>query len=979
VILIDSYLRPTFLIFLAGLFCLLAFTLFIKAAWMPRMPEWLKSLAGWFAGPEIPDYIGVEQVSFSEEAFFQPLEELPIEPPVWADQVFQPDLGIKSERFLIEFRKVSKELGKDYYIKVHFPLIKIFGLSLPGSVEFAFPAYQIPNPSLLILSVFLAIAAQILVFSGNSLAGIIFYILCASGLMVWIRINPKWTSVFSNQWRITTRVEKLLLAVTLALAAFLRYYDLVIRVYGLEVDEIKWTIQSWYSTILMLNKGELVTQYIFMPVGFWIRSIFMRLFGMNFISPRIGSATLSIISIIFLYLLVRKLTGSKPLALLSSLLYTFSFIDLNIAHQALAQTMPEVWIICSFYFMILSLQERKWWQFQVTGILLAMGMMTFETFLPFPVITLLYLAGLGLYEIIKKITSVRKWFEYLFILAWPIILTYVIYTQGTIAFLREFDISALGQFFGNGSNIRDLSTFLLTNVSQLFQTIFSHIVSTDSLVNWSGPLINPLLLPFVVIGFVYNLWNIRRPNFALIPFWFIIFVVIGPISLGAVYPRVLYAVLAPLLIWGAMGLWTFLGSLRAFFDGRNIKLAFPIFFLVLIAIIINDYHVFSSFLSDPTDQQKRRELADLTTQSAGKVPMVLYPYMPDQNDILATESDVILLSVAGGDHLGQDAENHFKQLEFSQLLTNLWEDRQLPGVDLFFDKTSDLQVQRISALNIVLRCYPRAIINKSGLFFSVYHFDSVALNQPECYRGTPPLAISPKDGARFPSGNPLIFSWDTNGLESTSHLITLERKSLGTDLIEVEDTFAGPGWDISSEFVKDFSGKGFLLDEWKAGDAQYNYSVPEAGQYRIWIRSYKRRVNDQHNFITIDGKKVEFAGNNNTLDAWVWDDLGTYNLSQGQLPITLSRTYGIDEEYSVFIDDLLITTDTVNPPDQVKPWKNVTNTGEIHSVANSYNLPEMLPPGDYRWKVCIYDGNSLVDSSGVRGLESPITTFTITP
>jgi hypothetical protein len=270
-------------------------------------------------------------------------------------------------------------------------------------------------------------------------------------------------------------------------------------------------------------------------------------------------------------------------------------------------------------------------------------------------------------------------------------------------------------------------------------------------------------------------------------------------------------------------------------------------------------------------------------------------------------------------------------------------------------------------------------MSKSGQFFTVYHFTQVALSQPKCYQGATPVTIAPQDGAGLISGNPITLAWDTSGVVSTSHQVTIERKITGTYLMELEDTFTGLGWDISSDFVKDFSGKGFLLDEWQAGIAQYNFPLPEAGQYRIWIRSYKRRVNDQHNFITLDGKKVEFAGDKNMLDAWVWDDLGTYNLSQGKLPITLSRTYGIDEEYSVFIDVLLITSDTVNPPDQIKLWENVINTGEISSSAGKLSLPEILPPGNYRWKVRIFDSNKLVDSSGMRGLDSLITTFTISP
>ncbi len=145
----------------------------------------------------------------------------------------------------------------------------------------------------------------------------------------------------------------------------------------------------------------------------------------------------------------------------------------------------------------------------------------------------------------------------------------------------------------------------------------------------------------------------------------------------------------------------------------------------------------------------------------------------------------------------------------------------------------------------------------------------------------------------------------------------------------------------------------------------------------FWIKSYKRRVNDQHNFITIKGKMLGFAGDLNPLNEWVWEDLGTMDLSRGQLPMTLSRTYGKDEEYSVFIDVVLLTADLVNPPGQVKVWETVAKTGEVSSPSNEYTLPEILPEGDYRWNVRIFDGDFLVDSSGERGLVTSFATFTI--
>ncbi len=221
--------------------------------------------------------------------------------------------------------------------------------------------------------------------------------------------------------------------------------------------------------------------------------------------------------------------------------------------------------------------------------------------------------------------------------------------------------------------------------------------------------------------------------------------------------------------------------------------------------------------------------------------------------------------------------------------------------------------------------------------------------------------------------------WDTKGLQSTSHILTVDRKESDTFWIEAEDAFSGPGWSKSSEYVNGFSGDGFLFDNWDAATIEYKLLLPKEGQYRIWIRSFKREQNDQVNFITIAGKKTEFASNRNTLNAWVWDDLGSYSLPEGSLPIFLSRIYGKDPEFSVFIDSILVTPDLINPPDQIQIWKNILTTGDISSASAQYSFAEALPPGEYRWKVRIFDGNRLIDSGGAPGVESQTAVFRVSP
>ncbi len=737
--LLDAFQHPVFIILISLLFALLALVAFLPAARFSHLPVWFTRLGNWF---NRPDQSQLEKEEKAEEdiLLIEPSDETPpeiivSEPPSWAIEL-SPSERPQNHNWLDgKFKSVSTSQGKDFYIRIHVPSIHLIWPHLPQGMEISIPAIRIPNGVLLILSVCLAIAAQFIISHKAFIVGILFYFASALCLIIWARRNPKWLRVLTNQLRISPRAEILIASLLLLIIAFTHFYDIGHRVYGLEADETKWTVQSWYSAILRVDQGEFASaHYNFLPVSFWIRSIFLRVFGMNFISARIETAFLSLLSAVFLYLLVRRLTASKSIALLSTLLFSFSFVELNLSHQALAETTPEVWMMSGFYFSILAIQQRRWWQFQTAGILLALGMMTYETFFPSVPIVLLFLFGFALIRIIRKKESARTWLMSLLLIIWPIIIVYLTFTNRYLAARSGYHLGVLLSFSKNGTNIGALFSFLLGNINNLFQTIFSRIVWTDALINWQGPFVNPILLPFLVVGFVYNLWNIRRPYFVFIPLWFLIHTIIAPIFLGAVYPRVLYTGLAPLMIWGAMGLWTCLAALRAWIDGLKLKFALPIFAFLLVAIIVSDYHIFTSSLIDPIDRQKRHELADLTAKSASSVQMVLFPYEPNQHDAVEMESHVILFSVAGGRRTGLDAKNFFQQLSFDQSLQAIWQDRQLTSLDLIFDKTAENMLdQRKTALQVILQCYPEALLSNSKQFFDVYHFDSKALSQPKCY------------------------------------------------------------------------------------------------------------------------------------------------------------------------------------------------------------------------------------------------------
>ncbi len=839
---------------------------------------------------------------------------------------------------------------------------------------------RLPDLALLWLALLLAGIAQVWIHFGAVTAGDLTYLASLVCMVMWTIPNPAWRDTFVQPGNLPVRAERMLMGALFVVAIVSRFYDLSYRVYALESDESKWTAQSWYSVILGEDHGEFHSKhYVYLPVDFWVRSIFLRLFGVNYASARIESACISIIAIMFLYFLARRLFGNSLLALLSALLYGFSFGELTASHQALHSSPIELWMMPGLYFLLSASQSKEKWRFQVTGILMALGMLTYDTFLPTAAFTLTWLTGQAIHEVAKKKTGMRDWLVYLALTAWPIALTYGYFTH---RYLVERYFSYYYEYFPYFStlNLANGVARFLQGAAAVWKTTF-YPVAADQYLTWQGPLVNPLLLPWVVIGLGYALGNFRQPRYVFLLALYLFQVSIAT-AMNYPYPRVLYPSLAPLALLGALGLWVLYAILRSMHGLASAgRFSGPVFLLAITIILINDYRIFTSALHTPQEQVVRRELADFSTASTKEVGMILYPYLPNQADPLELESNVMLFTVSGGHEVGLDeARQKYRQIEVSQLLQTLWQMRSQPGLDILFKKDAPTHQQdRLASLHAVLTFYPQTELIRSGRFFDLYRVPAPALSRPRCYTLPAPRGLQPSNGTRLPANRPVTFAWKTDDINGSSYEISIERLRSNLQWIEAEQNFQGTGWIIDAKFADGFHRSGFLLDSWQVERAHLNYTLPQAGQYHVWVRFYKRLDNDQQNFLEIAARSVPFAQNGNPLDQWIWQEAGLFDLPSGPLPMSLFRTYGKDEQYSIFVDTLLLTTDSSYNPNVDPPWLERVQSGEFSTAGNEYTFPHLLPPGEYRWKVRMFDQNGLVDDLGARGIESDWSWFTIYP
>ena len=210
----------------------------------------------------------------------------------WFIRPVQPEApAVLPEETVLIPEKTSEFVSRPLHDEIPELVDHLSGSSHPTRLQSA----HFPNAVLLVASIFLACAAQLTVLRHAYILGIILYSLCGVGLWLWSRRNPGWMDLFPRQIQVSRRLEIILSIVLLLAIAFTRFYDLKYRVYGLEADETKWTVQSWYSAILQVDQGDFATaHYQYLPVSFWVRSAFLRIFGLNFLSARIESAFLSL-------------------------------------------------------------------------------------------------------------------------------------------------------------------------------------------------------------------------------------------------------------------------------------------------------------------------------------------------------------------------------------------------------------------------------------------------------------------------------------------------------------------------------------------------------------------------------------------------------------------------------------------------------------------------------------------------------------
>jgi hypothetical protein len=140
-----------------------------------------------------------------------------------------------------------------------------------------------------------------------------------------------------------------------------------------------------------------------------------------------------------------------------------------------------------------------------------------------------------------------------------------------------------------------------------------------------------------------------------------------------------------------------------------------------------------------------------------------------------------------------------------------------------------------------------------------------------------------------------------------------------TIFIEAEGFDITGGWVIDQQFV-DQMGSAFLLAHGMGSpvsDARTSISVPEAAEYRVWVRTrdwvatWKAPGAPGRFQLLVNGKPLRATFGNEGA-TWHWQDGGVVRVPKGDAELTLHDLAGFDGR----CDAILLTTDTaLRPPD----------------------------------------------------------------
>lgn len=786
--------------------------------------------------------------------------------------------------------------------------------------------------------------------------GIILYFIAGLGFFLWsVFANKSINSDLDEKHSIPFHWEAALVILTLALATFGRMYSLRSIPYGIEGDEAKWTAEV--VTLGIRGEPDELGMYHrdALPTSFYMQTLFHKILGPSLITARFEVAFFSILATFIFYLFLRQITA-VPLALLAAWFLSASIFDISASRLAHVESHVKLWPVLTLALLMWAIRVKRWQAYTITGIALAIGLLTYDTVWPLGFAVLL-LTVLEAWRHKDNFADAFRNLTALFapsLLAFPLLLPYITSRMSYYNFGdRENSLAALWGYFSD--------------------VAFSWYVGTysDFLYNRMGPLLNAFLLPWMTFGLIVALTTPRRRLSYWTLVWALLFIIPIPTATHSPFARVYYPALPAVYILVAIGMYIFgRESLRAL--GHSFRpLVITLSLLVLVWVPLFNLYIYFNEVRDDNERQMRREAAELAGDAADPNTLIVLATISQANEPLNYELQMIELFML--DKLPSDQiADSYKYVALEDVLPSLSHLSTRPNLSIILDKsTTDRQQQRNDFSEALHSCYPQASWTE-GVFFDRVDLTAEVLSSPACISTTLSLA--------FASANTIHWKLEQGTASRLS--LKCENQKNFHEWVEIETFPLSSGWRIETAIAHGWTGDGFIMDNFGSVPVSYNFNLAKESQVYIWVRNYKRVVDNSPAQITILDQTYSFgAPTEEKLNQWNWERIGPFNVPSGLNAMYLDRPYVDDPKQfmAIFIDAIIITADPDFTPLKDRELELQTQAYSFGQEQNQGELNVPFEPGSYRCYVEAFSEHMLVDAFGLTPVQSNSINLVITP
>ncbi|MCE7861620.1 MAG: hypothetical protein DYG86_17775, partial [Chloroflexi bacterium CFX2] len=650
---------------------------------------------------------------------------------------------------------------------------------------------------------------------------------------------------------------------------------------------------------------------------------------------------------------------AMPIALLASWLLSASIFDISASRLANVESHVKIWPLLALALLAWAHHKKHWTNFAIAGVALALGLLTYDTVWPLGLVMLI----ITIIEAVRQKVTFRDGFRNVMAMLTPALLVMPFIVPYLTGRLNYYELDSRGWEKG----------FAL--FWEHFQRVFSSWyirLSEDFLYNRHGPLLNAFLLPWMTFGFIALLSTMRKRISLWTVVWVLLFIFPVPIAAHSPFGRVYYPALPAVYILVAVGMYVFSRQTLRALGGNFQPLVAAVSLAILIWLPVFNLFIYFNEVFDFADRQMRREVAEMAGEVASEDNLIVLASVPQANEALNNEYQMIELFMMENLSIDQ-IEQSYKNVPLDEILPNLSAMSDRPSRSIILDKQTLNDRQKRDDLTAALRkCYPGARWLDGEYFYRV-DMDADALEHPACISTV--LTLAEK--------SPALFNWELS--QGTSNRVTMACETLQIDRtwIEAESLNPAPGWQTETSFANGWSGEGFLMDNYNSQPTLFDFEIGEEKPVYIWVRYYKRVVDNSPGFISLNGESYPFANiDDEKVHEWIWERLGPFHAPQGFNTGAINRPFNDDPStfMAVFVDVIAATTD-----------ENFSPTADSFSPlpAQSYTFPEEKSKGDIVMQMepgtsrCTLEAVSrealIVDAFGKTPVRSNSLEFTIEP